>query len=219
MDASALLHMNEDHADALLDYARHFGNPPADYAASRAQLTPNTKQTSLEISYRSGIDNKQKLTSVPLVLREGISIRARLIEMATEASVARVPAFEPAPLRLSAFLLASLTVLGVVAHAPRAALARAPAAALWRAAGAAMDLVGGAAVGRLLFYAAVVAHAGEGAYVCWRLRAAMKRKNGRGWARVAAWALQTLLFGFPSLLLVTEKLRKAEDAQGDTKVD
>jgi folate-binding Fe-S cluster repair protein YgfZ len=213
MDTSALLHMNEDHADALLDYARHYGD--ADYAASRAQLTPNTKQTSMEISYCSGLDNSTKTTTVPLVVRDGVALRQLLIEMAAEASIARVPAFQFSPPAVSLFLLTNLLILGVIAHAPREALlADAQLSWLWRPALAAMDVLGGRAVGQGIFYVAVAAHVAEGWYVASRLLAAKKPKTGRGNARVAAWALQTALVGYPSLTLVLGKLRAAELAEG-----
>lgn len=217
MDSSALIHMNEDHADSLLDYARYYGG--ADYAVSRAQLTPNTKQTSMEIAYRSGVDGKTKLTTVPLTLREGVSLRQRLIEMATEASVTRIPPFEPLPRPgLSLFLVANLVILGVVAHVPREALADAAPPLLWGAALAALDVLGGEKAGRRIFYAALVAHAGEGLFLAAKLLGAKKARNGRGNARIAAWVLQTIVVGFPSLTLALGRLQQAQEANA-VKVD
>jgi hypothetical protein len=210
MDASALLHMNEDHTDALLDYARYYGD--ADFAASGAQLTPNTKSTCMEISYTSGIDSSVRLTRVPLLQPGAGGLRPRLIAMAQEASLARIPALQLPRLAVAVPLLASLAILGIITFVPSDTLREWPATEVWKAATDALAAVGGKNVGMCLFCGALVAHLCEGAYALHILKGVQK-PGGRGNRRIAAWVVQTTLVGFPSLTLLVDVLAAAEARQ------
>lgn len=207
MDPSALLHMNEDHSEALEDYCRHFGGAP--YAISDAQLTTNTSAKNLEISYCIGSGPKRATCKVP-VAREGDDLRSNLVKMAAEASVSRVPAWET-PGLLAVGLVAALVVLVVVTFAP-GRFEGGLLGPLWMSAREALEICGGRKVGLRLVLFSVVAHVGEGVIVWLKLRR-VRKKGGRGGVRIALWVIQTVICGFPSLTLVLGKLQEAEEAK------
>lgn len=207
MDPSALLHMNEDHTEALEDYCRHYGGAP--YAISDAQLTTNTSAKNLEISYCIGHGPKRATCNVAIA-RVSADLRTNLIKMAGEASLSRVPAWET-PGVLAVGLVAALVVLVVVTFAP-GRFEGGVFGPLVVSAREALEIVGGRKVGLRLVLFSVVAHVGEGVIVWLKLRRVQK-KGGRGGMRIALWVVQTVICGFPSLTLVLAKLQAGEEAK------
>lgn len=209
MDSSVLLHMNDDHQDALLDYCRHYGGAP--YAITQAELTPNTKASVLEIAYRVGGTANRRGTCTVAIRKVSDDLRSNLVVMAKEASLARIPPFQlPGPQALG--LIAALAVLLVVTFAPTHALQTGPLAPVWRNAAGALDFVGGRKTGRGLALFTLFAHVSEAALVLYKLLQ-VKKVGGRGRGRIALWVAQTVLCGFPSTTLVLGKLQAAEDAR------
>lgn len=209
MDPSAILHMNEDHQDALIDYCRYYGGAPYDIADPR--LTPNTSSSCMEIAYRFGADGMRQGTCKVPIKKVGRDMRTNFKVMAKEASLARVPRIQfPGPFALA--LIAALVILGVVTYAPGKTLQTGPLVPLWRSASDALNLVGGGRTGRGLVMFSLVAHIGEGMLVLYRLLQ-VKKPGGRGNVRITLWVLQTIICGFPSATLVLGQLQAGENAR------
>lgn len=195
MDIDAIEHMNADHVETLIDYARYYGN--ASFDAMDAQLTPNTKQSELEIEYRCR-DGSRRTCLVPIP-QPVPNLRDTLKEMAHEASIARVPAFQFASPLVAFPLFSLLALLGITTHVPAHELQTWPLAiVLTSNMQAAEFLFGSLTNARAVFYASVIVHVGEATYTFRKLSALMK-DGGRGKQRVWAWTLQTFLIGYGCL--------------------
>jgi Protein of unknown function (DUF2470)/Domain of unknown function (DUF4499) len=200
-------HMNADHKEAVLDYARYYGRAP--FHAESAQLTSFSTLNALDIEYSlAGKSNRVSISLVP-PLESKAGLRPRLIAMAHVASITRVPALELAnpPLSLTLFVL--MVILGCVTILGGGSMSTWPFPVLWMSAERATNMLFGAH-GRQVFYFASLIHVVEAAY-CAHLTKSLTKKGGRGYGRVAGWSIQTLLCGFPALVLLLEKLDRTAD--------
>lgn len=200
MDVDAIEHMNADHAEVLVDYARFYGG--ASFDASNALLTPNTKMSELEIEYKCR-DGSRRTCHVPIT-QPVTNLRSTLKKMAHEASLARIPPFRLVRPALGAPIIALLVLLGVSTHVANDDLRTWPFSLLFTSsAQASQILFGSVAVARCVFYVSVLIHVGEAVF-CFRKLSALLKQDGRGKSRIWAWTLQTLLFGYASLAVLFE---------------
>lgn len=200
----AIEHMNEDHADSLLDYAMYYGGAP--YSARNAQLLPESTKDMLIISYEVGGSKSQTTVPVTPQPAEQSNLRESLVAMSRQASAARIPPFEISEPNLSLGLFFLLVVLGCASTVNRNELAQWPMPELWGAAVRACETTfGSIGTAKKVFLSACIAHLSEGLFTFVKL-SFLVRKGGRGWGRVLMWTLQTALFGFPSLQLLLGKL-------------
>jgi Protein of unknown function (DUF2470)/Domain of unknown function (DUF4499) len=209
----AIQHMNEDHADALVDIARHFGGGP--FASTNAHLQAMTRSDmTIAFTVSPNANEADREVVVPFTppLANDSELRPRLVQMAKDASVSRVPRWEPPAPGISIALVALLVMLGIVTHVERGMYATwpRPAPAILNTAYRGVELLCQTVEkGRLLFYFAVALHLLEGMWAAYATVRLMN-KDGRGWGRVVKWTLATTLFGFPSAALLSGELAKRE---------
>jgi hypothetical protein len=198
----AVVHVNADHKEAVLDYARYYGGAP--FHTDSAQLTSFSTLNSLDIEYSlAGKSNRVCISFAP-PLESKAGLRPRLIAMAHVASITRIPAVEFANPPLSLILFVLMVILGCVTMLDDGSMSSWPIPVLWMSALRATNMLFGAH-GRQVFYFATLLHVVEAAYSAY-LTTSLMKKGGRGYSRVLGWSLQTLLCGFPALVLLMERL-------------
>jgi hypothetical protein len=207
----AIDHMNDDHADTLLDIARYHGKGP--FASTGAHLLAMSREemtiafTTLPTAVMA--DAEVIVPFTPALQKES-ELRPRLVTMAKEASQARIPPFEFPPAITALPLVVLLGALGIVTHLDASIYSHWPSPVpifLDAASTIVLTLCNSVQTGRVVFYVAVVLHMLEGAWAFISLKQLVKH-GGRGWDRVVAWTVMTTLCGFPSAVLLSDKLAK-----------
>ncbi len=205
-----LEHMNDDHVSSIVDYVRYYGR--LDCAVKNVEMT-DISLSSMTVQYDI---KKRETITIPFhpPLSHGGQFRVRLVKMANDAIVSRIPIPAVPNVALSATLVVLLSLLGVSAFCTDETRASFPAP--FRS-----TVAVGHALANLLFFhsqqfkqiafwLAILVHSLEGAYAAMKIRCITK--TGLLFrTRSLFWIVQTTVVGFPSLLLFLERLERLQE--------
>lgn len=208
-------HMNDDHYEALADYVRHFGRIHGDiYRATLRSITFEAMCISYRTSPSPPKDEDDGKTSEIVVpfephLSSSADTRPRLVGMAIEARIARIPRPQlPGPV-IGFLIIFGLGFLGQVAYFPediprRLVPLKKFTESIYLHSIPAM---------RATFVLSVIIHILEGFYAAY----AMKRAAGSfavlRHKRCVSWTIATMIFGFASLSLLTKGIAKLHNSK------
>lgn len=203
----AISHMNDDHPDTLADYVRHYGG--LDCKSGDAELV-KLSTTSMTVRYGGSMSQTLVIPFRP-PLSGSSELRSRLVRMAEESSISRVPRAAHPHVIGAPLLVLGIVLLGTNAHASPDMLTALPSAL--QSVIAASDVIanvlhlGSRVSMRITFALSIAAHIAEGVYAATLVRRAAGTRaitHSRG----IYWIAQTTLYGFPSLMLLQAGLRR-----------